>query len=77
MSVVIRLQRKGTNKKPTYRIVVTDSRKPTDGKFLENVGNFYPQKKEGQIELKRERIDHWISRGAQPSETVKSLIRKK
>lgn len=76
MSVVIRLQRKGTTKRPTYRVVVTDSRNPGDGRYLENLGNYYPLKPEGQLELKTDRVDHWIKQGAQPSETVNSLIKK-
>lgn len=78
MSVVIRLQRRGTTKRPTYRVVVTDSRNPTDGKCLERVGNFYPQKaqEKEQLELNVERVEHWIGLGAQPSGTVRDLIRK-
>jgi len=76
MPVVIRLQRKGTTKRPTYRVVVTDSRKATDSNYLERVGSYYPLKKEGQVELDLERVDHWVQKGAQPSDTVKSLIRK-
>lgn len=76
MPVVIRLQRRGTTKRPTYRVVVTDGRNPTSGRSLERVGSYYPRNTEGQIELNLDRVDHWVKQGAQPSETVKSLVRK-
>ncbi len=77
MAVVIRLQRKGTTKRPTYRVVVTDARKPNNGRCLERVGNYYPLKnEEEELELKLDRVEHWIGQGAQPSDTVRSLVRK-
>lgn len=76
MSVVIRLRREGTTKRPTFRVVVTDSRKPRDGKFLERIGVYYPREKENQIQINTERLEHWIKLGAIPSDTVRSLVRK-
>lgn len=76
MSVVIRLRREGSTKRPTFRVVVADSHRPREGLFLEKVGVYYPRRKENQIELDLERINHWIKQGAKPSDTVRSLIRK-
>ena len=76
MAVVIRLRREGSTKRPTYRVVVTDSRRPREGMFLERVGIYYPRQKENQIQLDLDRINHWIKQGAQPSDTVASLVRK-
>ncbi len=76
MSVSIRLRREGTTNSPYYKIVVADSRSPRDGKFLEIVGNYDPKKEGLNTRLDLERVDYWISRGAQPSETVRSIIRK-
>lgn len=75
--VVIRLARTGTNKRPFYHIVVTDSRKPRDGKFIERIGYFNPGAKGGDIRLKmdKERIAYWNSKGAQNSERVIRLIK--
>jgi small subunit ribosomal protein S16 len=75
MSVKIRLSRHGTKKKPHYRIVVTDSRSPRDGKFIEQVGTYDPKAASG-IRLNREKMDAWIKRGAKPSQTVSELMKK-
>jgi len=76
MAVKIRLRRMGSNKKPFFRIVVTDARRPNEGRFLENVG-WYDPKKEGQnYELKIDRIEHWLGEGAIASDTVRSLLKK-
>lgn len=78
MSVRIRLKRLGTKMRPYYRIVVMDSRKPRDGRALEEVGIYHPISPEGQqLELNEERIRDWLSKGAQPSATVKKLLNKK
>ena len=78
MSVKIRLTRMGTRKKPFYRIIVTDSRKKRDGKYLENLGVYNPLNEEDhQVDLKEERIRDWLSKGARPSHTVKILLNKK
>lgn len=76
MSVSIRLRREGTTNSPYYKIVVADSRSPRDGKFLEIVGNYDPKKEGLNTRVDLERVDYWISKGAQPSETVRSIIRK-
>ena len=72
--VKIRLSRKGRKKLPFYRIVVIDSKKARDGKFIERVGHYDPRSKE--LSLKRDRIEYWISKGAQPTNTVAKLIAK-
>lgn len=78
MSVKIRLTRMGTRKKPFYRIIVTDSRKKRDGKYLENLGVYHPLNEEDQqVDLKEERIRDWLNKGARPSHTVKILLNKK
>jgi small subunit ribosomal protein S16 len=74
MAVSIRLRREGTTNSPYYKVVVADSRSPRDGKFIEIIGNYDPKKKESNVNLDLSRVDYWISKGAQPSETVASLI---
>jgi small subunit ribosomal protein S16 len=76
MSVKIRLARHGAKKRPFYRIVVADSESPRDGRFLENVGTYNPLKDPAEVTLKSERIEYWIGRGAIPTDTVKSLLKK-
>ncbi|MFO7849434.1 MAG: 30S ribosomal protein S16 [Spirochaetia bacterium] len=77
MSVKIRLKRFGSKKRPYYRIVVMDSRTPRDGRTLEEVGLYHPIEKEDvQLRLNEERIKEWISKGAEPSATVKRLLNK-
>ena len=76
MAVSIRLRREGALNRPYYKVVVADSRSPRDGKFLELVGTYDPQKPGHNSTLKLERIDYWLARGAQPSDTVRSLIKK-
>ncbi|MFO1464795.1 MAG: 30S ribosomal protein S16 [bacterium] len=76
MSVKIRMARHGTKKKPFYRIVVADSEAPRNGKFIEVVGTFDPRAKSNPLVLKTDRIQHWVGKGAQPSQTVGQLIKK-
>ena len=76
MAVKIRLQRFGTKKKPYYRIVAADSRFPRDGRFLEQVGTYNPMVQPAAIALVQDRFDYWVSVGAQPSDTVASLVRR-
>src|SRR6202049_556894 len=76
MAVSIRLRREGARNRPYYKVVVTDSRSPRDGKFIEMLGTYDPKKPDHNSALKLDRIDHWISKGAQPSDTVRSLIKK-
>ena len=76
MSVKIRLRRTGANKDISYRVVATDSRSPRDGRFIEALGWYDPKKTGVNFALKLERIAYWKSKGAQISDTVKSLVRK-
>lgn len=76
MAVSIRLRREGAKNRPYYKVVVADSRSPRDGKFIELIGTYDPKKPGQNSTLKLDRIEHWISRGAQPSDTVRSLIKK-
>jgi small subunit ribosomal protein S16 len=76
MAVAIRLRREGALNRPYFKVVVADKRSPRDGKFIEIVGTYDPKKRGLNSTLKLERIDYWISKGAQPSDTVRSLIKK-
>ncbi len=76
MAVHIRLARAGAKKKPFYRLVVTDHRSPRGGRFLENIGTFDPSKKTGSLAFDAARLEHWTKVGAQPSETVKRLLKQ-
>jgi len=77
MPVRIRLTRKGAKKRPFYRIVATDSEAPRDGRFLEVLGYYDPLRDPAQVHIDEARVHKWIRRGAQLSETVRSLLRKK
>ena len=72
--VKIRLQRFGTHKNPYYRVVVADSRSPRDGRFIENIGFYHPLRDENKLKIDEEKALAWLSKGAQPSDTVKSLF---
>ena len=74
MSVTIRLRREGSNKRPRYRVVVTDSRSPRDGRFIEVIGHYNPLTQPPTVKIDRAKAREWISKGAQPSNTVKRLI---
>jgi small subunit ribosomal protein S16 len=76
MAVRIRMKRVGTTNTPVYRIVVADNRSPRDGKFIEEIGTYQPLKKDTNFSLKLDRAEHWLSKGAQPSDTVRSFIKK-
>ena len=76
MPVVLRLTRRGAKKKPFYRIVATDSRNPRDGRFLEVLGTYDPLKTEDNVKVDRDKAMAWIKKGAQPSQTVASLLKK-
>src|SRR5207253_10512830 len=76
MAVAIRLRREGALNRPYFKVVVTDTRSPRDGKFIEIVGTYDPKTAGQNSTLKLDRIEHWISKGAQPSDTVRSLIKK-
>ena len=76
MTTRIRLTRKGSKKHPFYRIVVADSEAPRDGRFIEVVGTYNPMKAPMAVELKQERVSDWLAKGAHPTDTVASLLRK-
>src|SRR3982751_870689 len=76
MAVKIRLRRAGRKKAPTYRIVVADSRSPRDGKFIEIIGQYAPRTGELALNLQTDRVNYWLNNGAQPTDTVRSLLRK-
>ncbi len=74
--VKIRLRRMGKKKSPFYRIVVADSRSPRDGRFIEEVGYYNPMTNPADIKVEEEKVQKWLQNGAQPTETVKSLLTK-
>ena len=76
MAVSIRLRREGAKNRPYYKVVVADSRSPRDGKFIEIIGTYDPKKPDHNSTLKVDRAEYWIARGAQASDTVRSLIKK-
>jgi small subunit ribosomal protein S16 len=76
MAVSIRLRREGALNRPYYKVVVADQRSPRDGKFIEIIGNYDPKKTGSNANIDLTRAEYWISKGAQPSETVRSLIKK-
>jgi len=76
MSVKIRLARYGAKKKPYYRIVVASSGAPRDGRFLDLVGTYDPLKKPAAVTLKHDRVKEWIGKGARPTATVRSILKK-
>ena len=76
MSVSIRLRREGAKNRPYYKVVVADSHSPRDGKFIELIGTYDPKKPGHNSSLNVERAEFWISKGAQPSDTVRSLIKR-
>ena len=77
MAARIRLTRIGSKKNPIYRVVVADSRSPRDGRFIEIVGQYNPQTDPSTIELDEEKVRGWMSKGAQPTDSVKRLLKAK
>ncbi len=77
MSVKIRLARHGAKKRPFYRIVAADIESPRDGRFLENLGTYDPLKDPAEVVLHADRVQYWLDQGATPSDTVRSLLKKK
>jgi small subunit ribosomal protein S16 len=75
--LAIRLRRTGTTKRPYYRVVVTDSTAPRDGRFVEVLGHYDPRRSPAVVKINAERARHWIAKGAQASETVRSLLKQK
>lgn len=77
MAVAIRMRQEGTKNRPFFRIVVTDSRSPRDGRFIETIGTYEPlQEGEDNYKVNLEKAEDWIAKGAQPSDTVKSILKK-
>ncbi len=76
MAVKIRLRRMGAKKAPFYRVVVADSRYPRNGRFIEEIGYYDPMKEPAVVEIDSEKAKDWISKGAQPTETVRALLKK-
>ena len=74
MAVKMRLRRMGAKKAPTYRVIIADSRSPRDGRFIEEIGHFDPRSDELKIDA--EKAKKWLSNGAQPTDTVKALLKK-
>ena len=74
--VKIRLRRMGAKKAPYYRVVVADSHSPRDGRFIEELGTYDPMADDNKIKVDMERVKYWISNGAQPTDTVRGLIKK-
>jgi small subunit ribosomal protein S16 len=76
MAVKIRLRRMGQKKAPFYRIVVADSRSPRDGRFIEQVGHYNPMTDPAEVVIDAEKAQKWIKNGAQPTDTVRALLKK-
>ena len=76
MAVKIRLRRMGAKKAPFYRIVVADSRYPRDGRFIEEIGYYNPMTEPSTVKVDAEKAKQWIANGAQPTDTVKALLKK-
>ena len=74
--VKIRLHRMGAKKNPFYRIVVADSRFPRDGRFVEEIGTYDPLANPAEVKVDAERVQYWVKNGAQPTDTVKALLKK-
>lgn len=76
MAVKMRLRRLGAKKAPFYRVIVADSRSPRDGRFIDEIGYYNPLTEPAEIKIDAEKAKKWIANGAQPTETVKSLLKK-
>ncbi len=72
----IRLRRMGSTKKPFFRVVVTEARSARDSSFVENLGTYNPRSKPAKVELDKARVAHWLSKGAKPSDSVRTLLAK-
>ena len=77
MGVRIRLSRMGSKKRPFYRIVVADSRAPRDGRFVEVLGTYNPRTEPVEVQVNPERLQTWLKQGAEPTDTVRSLLKQK
>ena len=76
MAVKLRLMRMGKKKQPTYRVVAADSRSPRNGRFIEILGTYDPRQEPSVVKIDTERTEYWIGKGAQPSDTVRSLLKQ-
>ncbi|MBQ7352958.1 MAG: 30S ribosomal protein S16 [Clostridia bacterium] len=76
MAVKMRLRRMGAKKAPFYRVVVADERSPRDGKFIDEIGYYNPLTNPAEVKIDAEKAENWLKNGAQPTETVKSLLKK-
>ncbi len=76
MAVKIRLRRMGAKKAPFYRVVVADSRYPRDGRFIEEIGTYNPMRDPAEIKIDSDKAKKWIANGAQPTDTVKAILKK-
>ena len=74
--LTIRLARIGKKKRPFYRVVVTEKTRPRNGRFVEIVGTYDPLKKPAAVEVDRDRVEYWLSKGAQPSDTVRTILQR-
>jgi small subunit ribosomal protein S16 len=74
--VVIRLRRMGSSRKAFYRVVVTEARTARESSFVENVGTYNPRSKPANVQINKDRVKHWLSKGARPSNTVRTLLEK-
>jgi small subunit ribosomal protein S16 len=74
--LTIRLRRVGAKKRPFFRVVVAEGREPRDGAFVEVVGHYYPRTSPARVEIDRERVAYWLGRGARPSDTVRTLMKR-
>ena len=76
MATVIRLRRGGMTNNPVYHVVVADSRKPRDGRFIEKLGTYYPKNEKDKVKWDLEKVNAWVAKGATPSDTVRSLMKQ-
>jgi small subunit ribosomal protein S16 len=76
MMLSIRMRRVGSKKKPYFRVVVTEARSKVESDFVENLGTYNPRSKPAQVDINKARVDHWLSKGARPSDSVRTLIKK-
>ena len=74
--LAIRLRRMGSSKKPYFRVVVTEARSARDSSFVENLGTYNPRSKPAKVEIDKERVEHWLKKGARPSDSVRTLLGK-
>jgi small subunit ribosomal protein S16 len=74
--LAIRMRRVGSKKKPYFRVVVTETRSARESSFVENLGTYNPRSKPAKVDINKERVQHWLKQGAQPSDSVRTLIAK-